>query len=53
MLAGYLGDDDVVDHAMADFAARYADQNERDHAAFLAVIGAGSGEGGPGRLGTH
>ena len=38
MLAGYLGDDDAVDHAMADFAARYADQNERDHAAFLAAI---------------
>ena len=41
MLAGYLGDDDAVDHAMADFAARYADQNERDHAAFLAAIAQG------------
>jgi hypothetical protein len=30
-----------VDHAMADFAARYADQNERDHAAFLAAIAQG------------
>jgi uncharacterized protein (DUF2252 family) len=38
MLAGYLGEDDAVDHAMADFAARYADQNDRDHAAFLAAI---------------
>ena len=38
MLAGYLGDDDAVDHAMADFAARCADQNERDHATFLAAI---------------
>jgi len=38
MLAGYLGDDDAVDRAMADFAVRYADQTERDHAAFLAAI---------------
>jgi len=41
MLAGYLGDDDVVDHAMADFAGRYADQTERDHSAFLAAIAQG------------
>jgi uncharacterized protein (DUF2252 family) len=40
-LAGYLGDDDEVDQAMADFAARYADQNERDHAAFVAAIAQG------------
>ena len=38
MLAGYLGDDDVIDHALADFAVRYADQTERDHAAFLVAI---------------
>jgi hypothetical protein len=38
MLAGYLGDDDAIDHVMADFAARYADQTERDHAAFVAAI---------------
>ncbi len=37
-IAAYLGDDDAVDHAFADFAARYADQNEKDHAAFLAAI---------------
>ena len=41
MLAGYLGDDDVVDHAMADFAGRYADQTERDHAAFVAAVAQG------------
>ncbi len=41
VLAGYLGDDDVVDHAMADFAGRYADQNERDHAAFRAAVAQG------------
>ena len=38
MITGYLGEDEVVDHAMADFAERYADQTERDHAAFLAAI---------------
>ncbi len=38
VLAGYLGDDDVIDHALADFAERYADQAERDHAAFVAAI---------------
>ena len=41
MIAGYLGDDDAVDQAMADFAARYADQTERDHTAFLAAIKSG------------
>ena len=48
MLAGYLGDDDVVDHAMADFAERYADQTERDHAAFLAAIKQGRVQADPG-----
>ena len=38
MLAGYLGDDDVMDRALADFAERYADQTERDYAAFVAAI---------------
>ncbi|NUR61697.1 MAG: DUF2252 domain-containing protein [Catenulispora sp.] len=32
-LAAYLGRDEVFGEAVADFAARYADQNERDHAA--------------------
>ena len=36
----------MFDRALADFAERYADQNERDHAAFAAAVGAG---GGPGR----
>ena len=31
-LAGYLGSAAVFDEAIADFAATYADQNERDHA---------------------
>jgi uncharacterized protein (DUF2252 family) len=40
-IAGYLGDDDAVDHALADFAAAYADQNEKDHAALVAAIKSG------------
>jgi uncharacterized protein (DUF2252 family) len=40
-IAGYLGDDRAFDHAIVDFAAAYADQNERDHAAFVAAITAG------------
>jgi uncharacterized protein (DUF2252 family) len=31
MLAGYLGRGDVMDQAVARFAASYADQTERDH----------------------
>jgi uncharacterized protein (DUF2252 family) len=30
-MATYLGDDDVFDEALADFASAYADQNERDY----------------------
>jgi len=32
-LASYLGDDDAIVTAMVEFSERYADQNERDHAA--------------------
>ena len=40
-IAGYLGTDDLVDHAIAEFAAAYADQTERDHAALTAAIKSG------------
>jgi uncharacterized protein (DUF2252 family) len=40
-IAGYLGTDRGFDHAIGDFAAVYADQNERDYAAFVAAIKAG------------
>jgi Uncharacterized protein conserved in bacteria (DUF2252) len=40
-IAGYLGDDDTFDHALGRFAEAYADQTERDHAAFVAAIAAG------------
>jgi uncharacterized protein (DUF2252 family) len=37
-IGAYLGSGDVFDTALADFAERYADQNERDHAAFTAAV---------------
>ena len=36
-LAAYLGGSDRFDQAIADFAETYADQNERDYAAFQAA----------------
>ena len=33
-IASYLGKGDAFDRAIADFSAAYADQNERDYAAF-------------------
>ncbi|MEV5576493.1 DUF2252 domain-containing protein [Spirillospora sp. NPDC052269] len=36
-IAGYLGRSDAFDQAVADFAMAYADQNDRDHAAFQAA----------------
>ena len=40
-IAGYLGDDQAFDHAMAAFAETYADLTERDFAAFTAAISSG------------
>jgi uncharacterized protein (DUF2252 family) len=40
-IAAYLGDGTGFDRAIAAFAARYADQNERDHAAFAAAVASG------------
>jgi uncharacterized protein (DUF2252 family) len=37
----YLGTDDAFDTAIADFSARYADQNERDYQAFTAAVQSG------------
>ena len=36
-ISAYLGKSDKFDQAIADFSARYADQNERDYQEFLAV----------------
>ena len=40
-IAGYLGEDDAFEDAMADFALRYADQTKTDHAALLASAAPG------------
>jgi uncharacterized protein (DUF2252 family) len=40
-IAGYLGRGAVFDGAIAAFAADYADQTERDHAALIAAVGSG------------
>jgi uncharacterized protein (DUF2252 family) len=40
-IASYLGAGDTFDRAVADFAALYAEQNQRDHAALLEAIGGG------------
>jgi uncharacterized protein (DUF2252 family) len=37
-IASYLGQSDVFDRAIADFAEAYADQSERDYAALLDAI---------------
>ena len=41
MIAGYLGKNDTFDSALAKFAASYADQADRDHAALVKAIRAG------------
>jgi hypothetical protein len=40
-IAAYLGTSDTFDGAVADFSEAYADQNERDYAAFKAAIADG------------
>jgi uncharacterized protein (DUF2252 family) len=40
-ITGYLGDDRAIDHVLADFAERYADLAENDHAAHLQAIASG------------
>ena len=37
-IAGYLGRGESFDQAVAQFALRYADQTEADHAALLTAI---------------
>ena len=41
-IAAYLGKGSVFDDAMSSFAVAYADQNERDFAAFKAAIASGA-----------
>ena len=40
-IAAYLGSDDFFDTSITDFAVRYAEQNDRDFAAFTEAIRAG------------
>ena len=40
-IAAYLGKSDKFDRAIADFSNRYADQNEKDYAAFLEAVHTG------------
>jgi hypothetical protein len=40
-IAAYLQEDDGFDASIADFADRYADQNERDYGAFTDAIRSG------------
>jgi uncharacterized protein (DUF2252 family) len=40
-ISGYLGKSDLFDQAVAAFATAYADQCERDHAAFVKAVRAG------------
>ncbi|HEY5395521.1 MAG TPA: DUF2252 family protein, partial [Trebonia sp.] len=47
-LAAYLGHSRKFDHAIADFAETYADQNELDYAAFQAAVKDGRAEAIPG-----
>ena len=41
MISGYMGTSEVFDHAIADFAIAYADQNEQDYKRLLEAISAG------------
>ncbi|MGV9869686.1 DUF2252 domain-containing protein [Rhodococcus koreensis] len=41
-ISAYLGNSTKFDNALADFADTYADQNEHDHTALAAAVGAGT-----------
>jgi uncharacterized protein (DUF2252 family) len=41
VISGYLGNSEDFDHAVADFAVAYADQNEKDYHRLLGAISAG------------
>ncbi|MFB1296539.1 DUF2252 domain-containing protein [Mycobacterium sp. pW049] len=41
MIAGYMGRSERVDDALCEFARRYADQTEADHAAMVAAVDSG------------
>jgi len=41
LIAGYLGESEIFDEAIANFAIAYADQSERDHEALMKAVRAG------------
>jgi uncharacterized protein (DUF2252 family) len=41
-IAGYCGEDDTLDRALAEFAEAYGDQTERDHGALVKAIKTGT-----------
>ena len=41
MISGYLGTSEDFDHAVADFAVAYADQNEQDYRRLREAISVG------------
>jgi hypothetical protein len=41
LITGYLGETDVFDLAIVEFAVAYADQSERDHEALVKAVRAG------------
>jgi len=41
VISGYLGSSEDFDHAIADFAIAYADQNDKDHQRLLEAVSAG------------
>src|SRR6185295_12210688 len=41
MISGYLGNGDAFDHAIADFAVAYADQNQQDYQRLRQAVAAG------------
>jgi uncharacterized protein (DUF2252 family) len=47
-ISAYLGKSDKFDNAVADFAETYADQNERDYAAFADSVASGRTTATPG-----
>jgi hypothetical protein len=46
-IASYLGTSDTFDRALAEFAAAYADQNERDYKALKAAVKSGRVKAAP------
>ena len=47
-IASYLGKSDTFDQAIADFAASYADQNQRDYESLVAAVESGRLQATPG-----